>query len=529
MKFQCTFCDKSSKSEYDPKFTDCYAKKHQIVRMLEQKEIRDATKDAEKARAKVSRSKVKGHIGDLYVESILIESKPYFLCVAKENNTLSTMASIETEDTIYKPLSAEQCGYFPYTFASSELVHLNDSISKAEILDDIKNVIDRYVSARDLDKHLIQGDILLTYCQEWISTVHYPYFVGETESGKSTVLHLAKWLCYRCHYGEDIPTADIYNFLGTDEEGTGTIGEDEAQEIWRNKDKIRMYKNSYAKGSMKARIIGVDSLGKHQVYYRTFCPKWFAGERVPYDKGFVERIAIIPMTEGQPVSNIKRVSKDEGEQLNQIRNRLLVWKLQNISKGLTTTDSGLKQRDKELWSDFVASAVGTKYHEKFLNVANYYLEQRHAVIRGSLEARLMKLLLDKLDPNLELKFEEYWNYLTQDNPEFPGKLDTRSEKSFYSDDYPETITYHLLSKILSEKFQAVRREAVVRDDAGAKHKITSYVFKKEVLEKLIPKYGIELPIGSPLHVGQLGVHGGQEDDKATQVDQVNQVKGDGAS
>ena len=188
-------------------------------------------------------------------------------------------------------------------------------------------MVDKFIVANEISKHLIQIDILLSYCQEWITTLHFPYSVGDTESGKSTILHIASWLCYRCHLGEDIPMADIYNFLGKDEEACGTIAEDESQGLEPRDEKMRMYKSSYSKGSRKARILSADTSGKQQVFYHTFCLKWFAGERIPNDKGFLERLAVIHMISGIPESNIKRPSKDEIGKLSALRKKLLVWKL----------------------------------------------------------------------------------------------------------------------------------------------------------------------------------------------------------
>ena len=282
MKYQCTSCDTEAKNYNDDQFVHCKENNHHIIPMLENKETKDSSKQTKTCAEK----KVKGKIGEYYVESILIDDKPKFLCIS--NGSISQKDSIEHESIIYHPLEAKDCGYEPYNFSSAEFIELTSKQqSKEDLLDEIKSKIDRYISLRELDKNLILGDIFLTYCLEWINTVHYPFFVGETESGKSTALHLVKWLGYRCQLGEDIPSADVYNFLGTDEEGTGTIAEDEAQELSRSYEKLRMYKSSYSKGSRKARIIGVDSLGKHQVFYKTFGPKWFAAERIPHDKGFL--------------------------------------------------------------------------------------------------------------------------------------------------------------------------------------------------------------------------------------------------
>lgn len=516
MKYQCISCDAEAENYNDPKFVHCKENHHHIKPMLTEKEINETSKQTRTSTVK----KVKGKIAEYYVESILIDDKPKFLCVS--NGNISQKDSVENDSIVYHPLEAKACGYVPYNFTSAEFIELTSKDQNREgLLDEIKTKIDRYISLRELDKNLILGDIFLTYCLEWINTIHYPFFVGETESGKSTALHLARWLCYRCHLGEDIPSADVYNFLGTDEEGTGTIAEDEAQELSRSFEKTRMYKSGYSKGSLKARIVGVDNLGKHQVHYKTFGPKWFAGERTPQDKGFSERLAVIHMTEGQPTSNIKRISEEEKQELVKLRNALLVWKVQNISKGLEKIESDLTQRDQELWEDFLSTSYGTKYSDKFRNVVNYYVEQRHNAIKNSLEAKLFKFVLHKLDVNLELKFEDYWNYLTMNNHEFTGKMDERSNKTFYADEYSEKITQYTISKIFDNKFQAVKHIKVTRDQDKIQHQTTIYKFNKSVAITLSKKYGIEVPLDSPLYVGQHSQRGQQTDDHVDLVDQVS--------
>jgi len=530
MKFDCTYCDvivdDSNKEEY------AYHKSHghELYPKLEDTQeektpqgIRKNKTGKTSRKEKILVSKVKGFVdNEFYVESVVIDGKPKFLAKRLGSNDITIKEKIETEDSIVIPLKVIECGYFPYSFSSSEILELtNSEISKQEVLDGIKQQIDRYIVARDLDKHLILGNVLITYAQEWISTLHFPFFVGETESGKSSVLHLGKWLNYRCLYGEDLPNADIYNFLGSDEEGTGTIAEDEAQDLWNSREKIRTYKNSYSKGSLKARMLMLQNK-KQQVFYKTFCPKWFAGEKIPQDKGFMERLAIVYMAEGEPKGNIKRVTDDDVKELNQIRNKLLVWKLQNIGKDHIKTDSGLKGRDQELWEDFLSTVKETSYYNKCQNVVTYYTKQRQEVIKNSIEAKLFKLVLDKLDENLQLNFVSFWGYLTIDNPEFPGRLDERGSKTFHPDDYANRITHNSLSKILEYKFQGERHQRKTRDEQGAQHQTTVYLFERDILEKLIRKYRIELPLDHPIFSGSRGSRGQQKFD-GNNVDNVHDL------
>ena len=530
MKYQCTFCDIVADNRNDPKFTSCRNSNHEIMDFYEEGELDDMvsssivakpTKGSDKPK-KQTFTKVKGFIGnDLYVESVLVDSKARFLAKRLDSGDITVKENIEINDMKFKPLEANECGYAPYAFASAEVNELtNDILSKEKILDQVKEQIDRFIVAKDLDKHLILGDIFLTYCQEWISTLHFPFFVGETESGKSSVLHLGKYLNYRCLYGEDLPNADIYNFLGSDEEGCGTIAEDEAQDIVEYREKIRTYKNSYSKNSFKARMLMLQNK-KQQVFYKTFCPKWFAGEKIPQDKGFLERLAIIYMIEGIPTSNIKRATEDEQKILNQIRNKLLVWKLQNIGESFSKVDSGLKGRDQELWEDFLSVTNGTKYFEKCKNVVSYYVNQRQEAIRNSLEAKLFNLLLEKLGKDFQLNFIDYWIFITQDNPQFDGSFKNNSERTFYPDNYPEKITHHSLAKIIDYKFQGKKLQTKFRDSNNVQHQSTLYQFKKDVLRVLVKKYGVGLPLDSLLYVGEQGE---LDEPGGNQVDQGNQLE-----
>ena len=437
-------------------------------------------------------TKTKGHRGNYFFESILVDSKPKFLVYDKSNKHIAIHDSIEDDNNVIMPLKEFQCGYRPYNFTQTEIVSLlNKSITKEELLDEIKILVDRYIVAEDITKHLIQIDILISYCQEWITTLHFPYSVGDTESGKSTILHLASWLCYRCHLGEDIPMADIYNFLGKDEEACGTIAEDEAQGLDPRSEKMRMYKSSYAKGSKKARILGTDTPGKQQVFYNTYCQKWFAGEKIPNNKGFVERLAVIHMISGVPHSNIKRPSKNEARELNILRNKLLIWKLQNIENQFHQIDSNFKNRDAELWDDFLRVAYDTKYFDDAKKVADSYVAQRQDGIRNSFEARLFKIVLTCLNDDYEVKALSLWDNITNNNSELPGSIDEKTAKTFYPDEFGVKLTPNLLARTLEHTFNSKKKVRNIKDGSKMRRE-TTYAFTKEIIYSFVYKYGITL-------------------------------------
>jgi hypothetical protein len=490
MHYQCTACDIKGTS-YDD-FEDCRYNRHEILEFLDPEEHQIESEPKQKERKsikpskKIQKTKVKGIIENYFVESIVLNGKPYFLCYDKQTKTIIPKDKIEHEETIYSPINIEEYGYTPYSFSDKELDELiSKTISKEEILDGLKKIIDKFINANETIKHLILGDLFLTYSQEWVATTHFLYFVGETESGKSSALHLFKILGYRCLYGVDIPIADVYNFLGLDEESTGIIAEDEAQELGFNRDKIRLYKNSYAKGSFKP-IILVHKDGRRQVFYKTFCFKVFAGEKVPTDKGFNERLAVIHMVQGHTEKNIKRLDRDDHLSLEKLRKQLLVWKIQNIENDLDFIDSGLKARDQELWEDYLRIMTDTKYEKASKTVVRFYTEQRHEKIWNSLEARIFKLVVENMKDCIVVS-EDLWISLTS-GQDISGDLD---RATFTEHETGKKISRNTLAKLLEEKFQGAKKAKYEEKD-GKSHKITYYVFDQKVVEKLSSKYNVTM-------------------------------------
>ena len=503
MHYQCTECDKEGKTIKELHSAGCNCK-IEPLKMLDPEDHLENTKKSYPPKKPIIK-KVKGWIGSVYVESIIVDDKPRFLCNVKGD--LQLAEKLENDGVIYRPLESDECGYFPYKTSFMMLDILkNNPPTKEQILDEIKAQINDFIEISERDRCLILGDLLLSYCQDWVDTLHFPFFVGETESGKSTALHLFRWLGYRCLYGEDIPNADIYNFLGTEEEATGTICEDEAQEIAVNREKIRTYKNSYSRGALKPRIVAVDSKHKRQVYYKTFCLKLFAGERVPEDKGFKERLAIVHMTEGSPKRNIKRLTDEEKATLHLLRNKILFWKVSNIHIGLDKFDSGLKKRDQELWEDFLSITNGTKYFESCTKVAEHYTKQRHQSIWNSLEARIFKLIIEKFEKTPSIHFESFWYYMTQEQEELSGSLEFQT---FFPNDFPKKVTRNFLSKLFEEKFQG-KKTTKYHTIGGKKHLSTEYVFEPKILQRLAEKYNVSISIDSPVLGGQGGGSGGIE-------------------
>ncbi len=441
--------------------------------------------DRKKPKVKVI-LKIKGWIDGRYVESILFEGRPAFLVRRMDSSKISVEYLFFQGNKVFRPLEKNECGYMPYEFTREEIEYLNSMvITLGEIIQDVFTNVKKYVAAHIRDQVLIAGDIILTYCQEWIDTVHFPFFVGETESGKTTVLFFNAAVGYRCLVSTSMSHANIYNFLGTDEEGVGTICEDEAQEIGFDKEKMKIYKGAYKRGSRVPRVI-TTSRNKEQVYYYSFGCKWFAGERAPSDKAFRERAVIVHMLGGTPQQSLKRATEEEKKQLGNLRNKMLFWKMQNIEKGFEKIDSGLTNRDQEMWEDFLSLFHGTDIEAEAKETANYYLRQRSDTISESLESAIFRILKPEFDKNLELDWDLIW-YKATHGDELPGVLDERTHKTFYPDEFDIRLTMNVLADIVRYKFKTTKKIRYEIVD-GKRKKITSYVIDKETVDILSKKY-----------------------------------------
>ena len=426
---------------------------------------------------KNGKSKVKGWVSKTrFVESVIVDGKPAFLVKDTTTGKISVEYNILTPEGSVRPLKKEEMGYIPFEFTLEEIQELETvNFSREELLDWILEIVQQYADMSPDKQILVTGDIFLTYCLEWISTTHFLFFVGDRGSGKTNASQIIGETGYRCMIAGSITPANIYGFLGTDEEGVGCICEDEVDATGKDMDKMRIYRISYAKGR---KIPKIDMTGKAklQLFYNTFCMVFFSGESLLEDQAVRERTVAIYMMKGNPKDNIKRPKdrKWKEDHIVPLRKKLLFWKMQNIGKGLPIIDSGLTGRDQELFEDFLSVFAGTKYGKEAGDVVKDYVNQRQKTITDSLEARIFRELISRLDENREIEFLRFLGILT------------------ISDEFSEDqhkLNKTSLSKILLEKFQA-KKESRVKKNNRIRKQTTYYRFDKKILKILSEKYHI---------------------------------------
>ena len=412
----------------------------------------------------------------VFVESIELESGTQAFLVASNDNKgkLSVQSSIEVNNRVYHPVSSESHPYRSYTLPGVKSQLTEFSIE--DLYERVYLEVDRYVDIEDDWKHFITTCILFSYKQDKYSTTPYVFVVGDNESGKSVVLHLMNALAYRPLYSDSLPYADIYNFLGTTSEASGTILEDEVENLDKDREKLKIYKGGYVKGSRIPRVKESENGGTRQLNYWSFCLKVFAGEKLPFNKGFLQRCIVIPMVEGFPKAKIKEPKPDDIARLTKLRNDLLVLKMQTIfDEPQEVHVDFLRNRNRELWAPLLSVVKGSRYYNRILELARKQVAQKIKDKGESKEAAIFKLVLELTIETKTIRFEDLWEKVVRN---LNGQLSGKRPDVFESEDFGD-LSKTSLGKLLTEKF---------RGEKGLSENKRTYAFSQEILDKLQRKY-----------------------------------------
>jgi hypothetical protein len=275
---------------------------------------------------------------DFIAEAVIVAGIPYFAVARPKSGDITLEKSIPIDDTSEcKPFELPAYLNEPYRFSSKK--DFDSCIAKArgETLDSlyrkVKAIWSKYIDADDFHISFCAADTIFTYYQDKMGLTHYLFFVGGNDSGKSNNLFVFKYLAYRNFTSTGMTVANVYQFLGSGEEGQGTLCYDEADRIDEDRLMMAILKNGYGKGFPVPKID--TSFGRKQMKFNTYCLKAFAAERFldPVNaKGLIQRCIELQCYAGDPRYDIAEVTDETGaeefqelkDELNDMRNILLV-------------------------------------------------------------------------------------------------------------------------------------------------------------------------------------------------------------
>ena len=453
----------------------------------------------------------KHHDGDLLAEAIIIGRKPYFAVAAPkvgnpEQVSITLQDSIQTDETtILRPLELASYINKPYTFKSEQEFHELVENTRGKNLDSlygkVKSIWKKYVDADDFHISICVADTIFTYFQDKIGLTHYLFFVGGNGSGKSnnlTVLHI---VAYRNMMSSGMTAANIYQFLGSREEGIGTICEDEADNIDEDREKMKVDKNGYTTGFPYHRTD--TSSGRQQLKFNTFCFKAFAAEKLPDSvkaKGFKQRIIELPCVYGSPPYDISEVVNPAGEEeyqqlldeLLDTRNTLLVYRLLHFKDKIPNIKLNIQNREKQLFKPVLRVFQNTQTLNELSPVISNYIRQRRQSNANTFHAflyRTVKELVQKQN-SYELESGLIWNTIKDalqgsDIPNRPLSYDSTEFGVISQKDVVQT---------LSDVFGAERS----RDRTSRK-----LVFDPSKLDRLAKIYDMDVEVKLVTHMAHV--------------------------
>jgi hypothetical protein len=454
-------------------------------------------------------------------ESIIISGKPYFAVARpKPNNaseiqiTFEESITLADETTELRPYELMSYMNKPYIFRSNEEFESYLETAKKETLDSlyrkVKSIWRKYIDGDDFHISICAADTIFTYFQDKIGLTHYLFFIGNNTSGKSNNLHVLHQLAYRNVTSTDMTSANIYQVLGSLDEGQATICEDEADNIDENQEKMRIYKNGYTVGFP---VLRTDTAyGRKQFKFNTFCLKAFAAERLPDSiraRGFNQRIIEIPCLYGFPQYDISEVVNPAGEEryqslldeLGETRNLLFVYRLLHFNDKIPNIELNIQNREKQLFKPVLRVFQGTETLRELLPVISKYVSQKRESNANTLYAFLYRTITDliRAKDTAELESSLIWDTIID---LLPGEPISNKKLSYESSEFG-TISQKGIIEILMQVFGA--------SPSQSRREKRKLVFNMSKLERLGKVYdlSIEIKVGQYVtdvtHVTDIGL------------------------
>jgi ribosomal protein S27E len=457
-------------------------------------------------------------------EAILIGNKPCFAVVdfSDPNPTIGIMESLSySENTRLIP---ELLSNRPYSFKNKEEFDLYVQRAKNETLDSLFDktlaIWRKYIDADDFHLKICAGDTMFTYKQDILGMTHYLFFIADNDAGKSNNLSVLNIMGYRNLMSTSMTHANIYNFLGSKEEGAGTLCIDEADSIDQYPELMSILKPGYTRGYPVVRTLDT-SHGRKQQRLNTFCFKAFAGERLPdavEARGFMQRTIVLRCLPGYPEYDISEVISPAGEEeyqvllneLNDLRNLLFCYfRILHFKDKMPNIKLNIRNREKQLFKPLLRMFRGTRTFEKLKPVINEYIRERRKDKANSFHAFLYRIVRDLIEStkSYELQSSSIWDFI---------KANLQWKEIPYKQQSIETVEFGVLSqKEVTLTLKNVFGAKPPKHTGSAR----SLVFSQHVLDRMKDTYemDVEIEVDFETH-GTLETHFGSTGNESNYSD-----------
>ena len=365
-----------------------------------------------------------------------------------------------------------------------------------ELFAQIYEQVDLYLDLAPEYKALICAQILETYIQFKLHSVGYIFISGIKEAGKSRVCELIYYMGYRPMLSLNNNSADVYNYIGNEEENEGqvTIIEDEVD--WKKltpdlRDKMKIYRSGYRKGATVPRILEASSANRRMLFFRTYCSKVFGGYGFPYDDAFKSRCIEVPMIKGEPVKD--EIEEEDKQVFDEIKLNLLIWRMATYFDDLPEREFGwLKGRMKEIWKCKILAVADTKAEEIIAQLSQKDLKEKFEESRNTLEAFVLQVIIDLCEEWKwrNVPFKTIWALLMKD-------LNISYVEAFREETYKVSsnilnreVSKNAVGRILSSFLHGKPSVEKLPLDSDVPKTERVWQFKKETIQRIAKSYKI---------------------------------------
>lgn len=429
-------------------------------------------------------------------EAVLMGGRPYFVNLEWDlqgnpfGRLIERIPLPEMADKPTMQLVPPEKGMYlgkPFEFESEDELNRCLKIASVTSLDSLfktqKKLARKYIDAPPTHITITAADDIFSFFQDLLGQCHYLFYVGDNDTGKSTNLTYLQYEGYRAMLSADITTANIYSFLGNFEEGQGIILEDEADNIHKQSDKMRIYKVGYNSGKTVPRT-DVSNYGRKQNAWYTYCFKAFTAEEAPDNnkaKGFLDRTFTFHCVRGSPDYDIQEVTSPAGDdeftellnELNRERNILFCYRLLHYGDPIPNIELSVKNREKQLCKPLLRLFQDAECKDEIGIALAEKIGEKRGLKRNTLESKILDVISNMIDENIiretQRKDEESagrWVFKASEPNQLAisslidrvrmyleGEYRYEKDKSFQTEEHG-TVSHDKIRKVCVDKFGA---------------------------------------------------------------------------
>ena len=349
-----------------------------------------------------------------YFEAIYHKQKPVFLTINKDQFRIYPEVTAEGE--IFEPKEfPSEFPYEAYSFFEGAVLSREDLFWK------IQAEFNLFLDVESIWKDYLAACVLLSYQQEKLRTVPYPYFVGDNESGKTVALNLLKLAMLSTHarrYYSFSRRLRLPRRLRRTRHHTWKMKPKECK-----KTKIKQNLQSRLQKRRRSSPNRHDAKQTLHQVLPSVRFKACAAEEIPRVKGLLERFIFIPMTEGIPNKDWADLNETDEQRLRELRNMLLKWRMASMEWKIPDIELPVKGRLKELWKPVIQIISGLTVEKDLRTHLEVLQKERLNERANTLEGHIVKVVCELYVSGEPLAFSDIWDALVKD---LEGKTDERN-------------------------------------------------------------------------------------------------------